>query len=73
VVWAAAPRDTSNVFVVRLHKEAVVVLRNPAAIERLARDGGEVIASSPEPFRVYLRAETEKWAPVVKNAGIKPE
>lgn len=68
-----APAGISNDIVTRLNREAVAVLRSPVTIERLARDGGEVIASSPEAFATYLRAETEKWATVVKNAGIKQE
>ena len=46
---------------------------NPEISARLANDGAEVIASTPEEFGAYIRAETEKWAKVVKAAGIKPE
>ena len=40
---------------------------------RLANDGTEIIAGTPEEFGAYIRAETDKWAKVVKAAGIKPE
>ena len=46
---------------------------NPEISARLANDGAEVIASTPEEFGAYIRAETEKWAKVVKAAGMKPE
>jgi tripartite-type tricarboxylate transporter receptor subunit TctC len=35
--------------------------------------GNEVVASTPEAFGSYLRSETEKWARVVKAAGIQPQ
>jgi hypothetical protein len=40
---------------------------------RLADLGGTVIAGSPADFGRLLVDETEKWAKVVKFAGMKPE
>ena len=57
----------------RLNKEAVAILRTPEITERLANDGSEVVAGTPEAFGPFMRAETEKWAKVAKAAGIKPE
>jgi len=68
-----APTGTPKEIVARLNKEAVAVLRTPEILARLANDGAEVIASTPEEFGAYIRAETEKWAKVAKVAGIKPE
>ena len=68
-----APTGVSRDIVVRVHKEAVAVLRTPDTVERLARDGGEVVAGTPEEFGAYLRAETEKWAKVARATGIQPE
>jgi tripartite-type tricarboxylate transporter receptor subunit TctC len=68
-----APVGTSKEIITRLHKETVAILRTPEVIERLANDGGEVVASTPEEFGAYIRAETAKWAKVVKSAGIQPE
>jgi tripartite-type tricarboxylate transporter receptor subunit TctC len=68
-----APTGISRDIVARLHKVAVAILRAPDIVERLARDGGEVVASTPEQFGAYLRAETEKWAKVAKDTGLQPE
>ena len=68
-----APAATPREIIVRLNKEAVAILRSPDVTARLANDGGIVVASTPEEFGAYIRAETEKWAKVAKAAGIKPE
>jgi len=68
-----APAGVSRDIVSRVHKEAVAVLRTPDVVERLARDGGEVVASTPEEFGAYLGTETEKWAKVARATGIRPE
>jgi tripartite-type tricarboxylate transporter receptor subunit TctC len=41
--------------------------------EKLAVDGAEIVASTPQEFNTFLRAETVKWAAVVKAAGIQQE
>ena len=68
-----APTGTSKEIVARLYKETVAALRTPEIVARLAKDGAEVVASAPEEFAAYLRAETEKWQKMVQAAGIKPE
>src|SRR5476649_1010765 len=68
-----APAGTPKEIIARLNREAVAVLRTPELGARLANDGTEIVAGTPEEFGAYLRAETEKWAKVVKAAGIKPE
>jgi len=57
----------------KLHKEAVAYLRKPETIEFLAKDNNIVIASSPEEFSAFIKAEIAKWTRVVQAAGIQPE
>ncbi len=68
-----APAGTPREIIAMLHKETVPILRAPATSERLASDGAEVVASSPEEFAVFIKAETVKWAGVAKTAGIQPD
>ena len=68
-----APTGTPKEIIARLNRETVAILRTPEISARLANDGAEVIAGTPEEFGAYLRAETEKWAKVAKAAGIKAE
>ena len=48
-------------------------LADPAMRAKFAELGGMVLAGSPADFGKLIAEETEKWAKVVKFAGIKPE
>jgi tripartite-type tricarboxylate transporter receptor subunit TctC len=37
--------------------------------ELLARQGFDVIAGTPEEFASWIRAESEKWARVIRTSG----
>jgi tripartite-type tricarboxylate transporter receptor subunit TctC len=73
--WFAilAPAKTPRPIIDRLHKEIAQALRSPDVKPRLDAEGADVVASTPDEFANYLRAETEKWAKVIKAAGIKPQ
>ncbi len=75
VQWAGllAPAGTPREIVVKLYKETTAILRRAEAVEYLARDSNEVVASSPEEFAAFIEAEIVKWTSVVKAAGIQPE
>lgn len=75
VVWYGllAPAGTPQEIVQRLHKESAQILQTQASRERIATDGAEVVASSPDEFAAYINSEIQKWANVAKAAGIKPE
>ncbi len=54
-------------------QEIIRVLHAPGMKERLTAQGMEVAGSTPEEFARLIKSETEKWAKVIKAAGIKPE
>ncbi len=68
-----APAGTPRDIITKLHTGVVRALQNPEVRQRLLNDGAEPVGSSPEQFAAYIRSETEKWAKVIKAAGIKPE
>jgi tripartite-type tricarboxylate transporter receptor subunit TctC len=68
-----APAGTPKEVIARLHKETVAILSATEVRERFAADGAEIVASTPQEFDNYIRAEAVKWSKVVKSAGIKPE
>lgn len=67
------PAGTPPAIVAKLQAETAKALKLPDLSERLAREGSEPVASTPEQFAVYLKAEMTKWACVVKSSGMQPE
>jgi tripartite-type tricarboxylate transporter receptor subunit TctC len=72
VLWAGvlAPKGTPAPIVERLHGEIAKALETPEVRKILERAGVSAQSSSPEAFASFIRAELEKWARVVKQAGI---
>ena len=66
---ANTPRDITD----KIYRDTVAVLKMPEVRERMTSDGAIVIASTGEQFAAFIKAETVKWAKVVKAAGITPE
>lgn len=68
----AVPAGTPAPIVQRLHEEFTKAMRNPAFVERLAAAGLAVTPSaSPQAFSAFIRAEIDRWGPVVKKSGAK--
>jgi tripartite-type tricarboxylate transporter receptor subunit TctC len=68
-----APRNTPPEVIGRLNMEINAILADPKAKARLADMGGTMLPGPPANFGRLLASETEKWAKVVKFAGIKAE
>jgi len=68
-----APRGTPTEIVEKLNKEIDAALADPKLRARLAGLGGTVLALPAADFGKFIADETEKWAKVVKFAGIKPD
>lgn len=66
-----APAKTPNEIVGRLNGDIVKVLRSAETQERLIALGCEPVGNSPREFAAFLSAERDKWASVIKQAGIK--
>jgi len=67
-----APRGTPLEIIDRLNKEIKAGLEDPKLKSRLADLGTTPFSLSPADFGKLLADETDKWANVVKFAGIKP-
>ena len=57
----------------RLHREVADIARQPEMRERLAADGSEPIGTTPAELAEHLRAETARYAMVIKAIGLKIE
>jgi tripartite-type tricarboxylate transporter receptor subunit TctC len=67
------PKNTPADIVEKLNDEINAVLADPKVITRLAEFGGAPMPMTPVQFGQFVANETEKWAKVVRFAGIKPE
>ena len=72
-IGVGAPKNTPAEIIDKLNKEINAGLADPKIKARLADLGGTVLAGSPADFGKLIADETEKWAKVIKFAGIKPE
>ena len=57
----------------KVNADSLAIIERPDFQQRLARDGIEAVGNSPEAFGDQIRADIERWAKIVKAAGIKPE
>ncbi|MGH8770114.1 MAG: tripartite tricarboxylate transporter substrate binding protein [Burkholderiales bacterium] len=71
LTWYAvlAPKGTPKEIVARLHSEILKILQTSDIKQRLADIGAEPGGITPEQFAQLIRAETVKWAKVVKDSG----
>lgn len=68
-----APARTPRDIIHRLNAEFMKVLKAPDTRERFAGVGAEPVTSTPEEADRFIRSETERWAKVIKDAGVRVE
>jgi len=66
-----APAATPAAIVTRLNAEVAKILQSADVREKLAAQGAEPMPGTPQAFASFMREEMAKWAPVVKQAGVK--
>ncbi len=66
-----APAGTPRNIINRLNAEWVRIAAMPDTIEKIHNAGCEPISGTPEQFSAFLKAETERWGRVIKEAKIK--
>lgn len=71
VTGIGAPKDTPLEIRETLNKEFNASLADPAIKAKLADLGNEPVIMSVDEFGKFLADETEKWAKVIKTAGIQ--
>lgn len=74
-VWfgLAVPSGTPKEEITRLNEAAVKATKSPDFIKRMTELGYTIIASSPEQMTAMNKAETARWAPIVKASGAKAD
>jgi tripartite-type tricarboxylate transporter receptor subunit TctC len=68
-----APKNTPPDIVGKLNKKINATLADPLMQVRIANFGYSAFASSPAGFGKFIAEDIQKWAKVVKFAGIRPD
>jgi tripartite-type tricarboxylate transporter receptor subunit TctC len=74
-IWLGlmAPAKTPKAIIDKLNAEAVKAMNLPEVKAAWAKQGAVPMPMTPAQFDKYLRADIEKWAKVVKMAGLSPK
>ncbi len=72
-VGMLVPAGTPKEIVARLNAETTKALADPEVRGKLAAQGFDVVGSAPEEFLAFARAESEKWAKVIRDYNIRVE
>jgi tripartite-type tricarboxylate transporter receptor subunit TctC len=72
-VGIGVPKNTPTEIIDKLNKEINAGLADPKLKARLADLGGTPLVGLPADFGKLIADETEKWAKVIKSAGIKAD
>ena len=74
-VWHGvyAPKGTPAEAIQKMNAALRAALQDPAVVTRMRDLGAEIVPESkltPEGLRTWLKVETERYAPLIKSAGI---
>jgi tripartite-type tricarboxylate transporter receptor subunit TctC len=74
VWWALlAPARLPDDVKAKINRDAVEAMKSPAVRDRFQTLGAVPATSTPEEIAVLIRADHDKWGPIIKAAGIVPE
>ena len=66
-----APAGTPGFIINKINSEVRKALDSPDIREKLLAQGAEPIPGTPQAFATFMQEEMARWAPVVKQAGVK--
>jgi tripartite-type tricarboxylate transporter receptor subunit TctC len=74
-VWAGvvAPAGTPQPVVDRIHAFVAAMLKDDAAIKRMAAAGLDPMPMSQAAFAAFVKAEYGRWERIVRDAGVEPQ
>ena len=66
-----APAGTPTPVIAKLNSEVIKALKSAEVTDKLHAQGAEPMPLEPQAYAAFMRQEMAKWAPVVKQAGVK--
>ena len=74
VWWALlAPAGLPGDVKAKIYRDAADAMKSPAVRERFQTLGAVPVGSTPEEIAALIRADYEKWGPIIKAAGVVAE
>ena len=67
-----APAGLPDAVTQKLHTTIVAALAEPRLREQLETEGATAVGNTRKEFTAFVREDIERWAPVVKASGAKP-
>ena len=67
-----APKGTPREFTQPIWSAARDAIRKPQISRKIQETGSQVVAGTPDEFRSFIEQQQARWAPVIRQAGIKP-
>ena len=64
---------TPPAIIARLNAEIGKILETPELKAKIAEQGGEVRAGTPDAMAIWLKDSTKRWGDIIREAGIKGE
>ncbi len=65
------PAGTPAPVIARLNSEINAILKDPEVAKKMNAFGFDLVGGTPDDLGRLMKAEAAKWAPIIKNAGIK--
>lgn len=74
-IWygLSVPAGTPRELIARLHAEMTKLLKQPDIVQHLDKAGFQARVSTPDEYGALTRREIDKWAKVVKAAGMRAD
>src|SRR6266704_2815662 len=68
-----APAAVPRAVIARIHADVVRVLQDAGVSAKLSAMGATAVGNTPEQFGAMLRADSEKWGTLIREAHIRAE
>jgi len=74
-IWYAlyAPAETPRDIIAKLNAEVNALLKNPETVDTLMKQGLQPTGGTPADLEQLTKTDLERWAKVIRNAGIQPD
>ncbi len=67
------PPKTPDDIVGKVHRDTVAALAHPPVRQRFVEIAASIVISTPAELTNLLKSDMDKWGPIIKELGIKPE